>query len=193
MKKIKLNTKLFESLVPRDNYFLTLATSIINQQISTKAASSINKRFIALFGRRKITPQNLLLLSEDSLRSVGLSRGKVVYIRDLAAKFLDKTIDPRNFGEMSDEEIAEHLIQVKGIGPWTAHMFLIFALKRPNVLPVGDLAIVKGFERVFGLKKRPNIKQMEKLAKDYAGKHTYLSLHLWNSIDDGSADEMWGA
>lgn len=84
---------------------------------------------------------------------------------------------------MSDEEIKEHLIQVKGIGPWTGDMFLIFALNRPDVLPVGDLGILKGFKKVFNLKKHPSIKKMHQLAKPHTGKRTELSLYLWSSLE----------
>ncbi len=176
--------KLKRKLTPSKNFFLSLASSIIYQQISTKAGDSIYKKFLKLFGRKKPTPKLLLEIFEKDLRSAGLSNQKLSYLKDLARKLLDRTIDPRLFQKMSDEEVKSHLTQVKGIGPWTADMFLIFALNRPNVLPVGDLGIAKGFQRVFKLKSIPSEKTMIKLAKPYYQRHTFLSLYLWESIDE---------
>jgi len=176
-KKIKRRIK------PSKNFFLSLAGSIIYQQISTKAGDAIYARFIKLFGRKKPTPDNFLSISEVNLRSVGLSTQKISYLVDLASKFIDKTIDPKLIPKMGDDDVKEHLIRVKGIGPWTADMFLIFALNRPNILPVGDLGIKKGFKKVFGLKMLPSEKKMRILAKSNEGEHTYLSLYLWESIN----------
>ena len=187
MQKLEFKKKdLKRTLVPTENAFLSLARSIIGQQISTKAAASINTRFVKLFGKTKPSPKKLLTFTDAQMREAGLSRAKVVYLRDLAKKFLDKTIDPSLFKDMSDTEIKDHLVQVKGIGPWTADMFLIFALNRPNVLPVGDLAIVKSFKKVFNLKTLPNEKTMRSLAKPHEGSHTDLSLYLWQILDDNA-------
>jgi DNA-3-methyladenine glycosylase II len=183
MKKIKINKEDLRKLEKTKNPFLSLASSIISQQISLSAASSIRKRFVALFGKKKPNPKDLLKLSDNELRAAGLSRAKIIYIRDLAEKFLDKTINPKLFDKMSDEKIKEHLIQVKGIGPWTGDMFLIFALNRPDVLPVGDLGILKGFQKVFKLKKTPNVKKMHELSKPHVGRRTELSLYLWGSLE----------
>ncbi|MDB5254323.1 MAG: DNA-3-methyladenine glycosylase [Parcubacteria group bacterium] len=188
MKK-KLNfkaTELKRTLLPAQNAFLSLARSIVGQQISIKAAASINARLLSLFGKRKPSPTLLLSFTDKQLKEAGLSRSKVIYLRDLADKFLDKTIDPRKFPQMSDAEIKEHLTQVKGIGPWTADMFLIFALNRPNILPVGDLAIKKGFQKAFNLKLMPDEKKMRALAKEHEGEHTNLSLYLWQILDENA-------
>mgnify|MGYP000645617646 CR=1 FL=1 len=183
VKSIRINSKKLRKLERSKNPFLSLASSIISQQISLSAAGSIRKRFITLFGKKKPNPLDTLKFSDEELRAVGLSRSKIVYIRDLAEKFLNKTINPKHFDKMSDEDIKEHLIQVKGIGPWTGDMFLIFALNRPDVLPVGDLGVLKGFQKVFNLKKLPSIKKMQALAKPYVGKRTQLSLYLWGSLE----------
>ena len=180
LSKIKIRRK----LVLSENHFLSLARSIISQQISTKAATSINARFLALFNGRKPSPKLLLNIPEAELRSAGLSRSKVIYLVDLANKFLDKTINPKLFEEMTDAEIKEHLVRVKGVGPWTADMFLIFALNRPDVLPLGDLAIKKGFQKAFNLRSTPTEKTMLRLAKAHQGNHTNLSLYLWQILDD---------
>lgn len=183
MKQIKINKKKLRKLERTKNPFLSLASSIISQQISLSAAASIRKRFIALFGRKKPNPTDLLKFSDEALRGVGLSRSKVLYMRDLAQKFLDKTVDPKHFDKMSDQEIIEHLVQVRGIGVWTAEMFLIFALNRPDVLPLGDLGIKKGFQKVFKMRKLPDDKKMHGLAKPHLGQRTELSLYLWSSLD----------
>lgn len=117
------------------------------------------------------------------LKSAGISPQKAGYLKDLSEKFLDKTIDTKNFSRMTDAEVKEHLLQVKGIGPWTADMFLIFALNRPDILPVGDLGTKKGFQKVFNLKTLPTETQMLKLAEPHAGSRTELTLHLWGILD----------
>lgn len=163
---------------PRDP-FHSLIRSIISQQVSTKAAASILAKFKSLFGDTFPTPQEVLALSEDELRTAGLSRSKALYIRDLALKFTDGTIEPRKFPQMSNDDIVEHLVRVKGIGVWTAHMFLLFTLKRPDILPTLDLAIRKGFQVVYGLKKMPEHAQMEKLAAGWRKHASLASLYLW--------------
>ncbi len=175
--------KIKRKLTPSSNHFLSLCSSIVYQQISTKAGDSIYKRFLQLFRRKKPTPKNFLEISTKDLRSAGLSGQKTSYLNDLAKKFLDNTINSKDFSKMSDADIKEHLVRVKGVGPWTADMFLIFALNRPNILPVGDLGIKKGFQKVFGLKTLPSEKKMRLLAKFYEGEHTYLSLYLWEALD----------
>ncbi len=177
------NKKIKRKLKPSNNHFLSLCSSIIYQQISTKAGDSIYKRFLQLFGNKKLIPKNFLEIPTKDLRSAGLSGQKASYLNDLAQKFLDGTLDSKSFSKMSDKEIKEHLVRVKGVGPWTADMFLIFALNRPNILPVGDLGIRKGFQKVFGLKTLPSEKRMRLLAKSYEGEHTSLSLYLWQSLD----------
>jgi DNA-3-methyladenine glycosylase II len=180
---LRIDKSKLRKLSPTKDPFLSLVRSIIYQQISTKAGDSINKRFLALFGLKKPTPKTLLAFNEEKLRSAGLSGQKVKYLRDLSEKFLNKTINPKNFSIMSDTEITEHLTQVKGIGKWTADMFLIFALNRPNILPVGDLGVQKSFQKVFNLRKLPDEKRMRKLAREHDGAHTELALFMWYSID----------
>jgi DNA-3-methyladenine glycosylase II len=170
---------------PKDP-FTALARSIIFQQISGKAASAILGRFLALFPGGKPTPAALLKLRTAQLRKAGLSNQKVLYLRDLAKRFLDGTIEPRKFPKMTDEEIREHLLVVKGIGRWTADMFLMFTLHRPDVLPTGDLAIQKGFQKVFNMRALPDAKKMEKLARDWSPHRTVASLYLWRVVDDGT-------
>jgi len=196
-KKLPIHHKTIQKLSPSKNAFASLARSIIYQQISGKAANAIMKKFLGLFFKlpakefsawsdfKKFPkPAQVLALTDEQFQSAGISPQKRGYLRDLATKFLDKTIVPKKFPKMSDEEIREHLIAVKGIGRWTADMFLIFALNRPNVLPVGDLAIQKGFMKVFGLRTMPDEIKMRRLARDYEGDHTQLSLYLWHNLDN---------
>ena len=182
--KIKINKKKLTKLSPSRNHFLSLASSIIYQQISTRAGDAIYKKFLALFKKRKPTPKLFLKLSLAELKSAGLSPQKMSYLKDLAEKFLDKTINTRNFHKMTNNEVKEHLVRVKGVGPWTADMFLIFALNRRDILPVGDLGTQKGFQKAFKLKKLPNEKMMRKLAEPHKGRRTELTLYLWQILDN---------
>ena len=172
-------------LVYSSNAFRALARSIVYQQLSGKAAGTIFKRFIGLYPKKKFpTPLDVLDTTIVQLRSVGLSEQKANYLRDLAAKFKDKTVDPKHFHKMSDAEISAHVITVKGIAQWSADMFLIFALNRPNVLPTGDLGIQKGAQIFFKLRTLPKPEQLRKLAKPYEGNHTVFSLYLWKLADE---------
>ena len=118
------------------------------------------------------------------LREVGLSNQKASYLHDLATKFADKTVDPKHFHKMTDARISEHVIRVKGIAQWSADMFLIFALNRPNVLPTGDLGIQKGAQLFFKLRILPKPEKLCKLAKPYEGNHTVFSLYMWKLADE---------
>jgi len=165
--------------------FQALCESIIYQQISNSAATSILRRFVALFPNTTFpSPEDVIKIKTEKLRGAGLSGQKAAYLKDLAAKFKDGTINPKLFSTMSDAEIIEHVVAVKGIGEWTAHMFLMFTLARPDVLPTGDLGIQKGFQKLFGLKKKPSPKQMQKLAESWAGHRTVASMYLWRLLDE---------
>lgn len=181
-KKLKINKKQLRTISPSKNHFLSLARAIIYQQISTKAGNAIYAKFLALFGKKKPNPKDYLNFSITQLKSAGISPQKSGYLRDLSEKFLDKTINSKLFPKMTDGEVKEHLLQVKGIGPWTADMFLIFALNRKDVLPVGDLGTRKGFQKAFNLRALPSEKQMLKLAQPHNGQRTILTLHLWEIL-----------
>src|SRR3989344_1630962 len=164
--------------------FQSLAEAIVYQQLSGKAAGTILKRFVALFPKKKFpAPQDVLRIKTEKLRSAGLSGQKALYLKDLAAKFNDGTINPELFPKMSDAEIIEHIVTVKGIGEWTAQMFLMFTLARPDVLPTGDLGIQKAFQKVFSLKQKPSPEKMEKLARCWAGHRTVACFYLWRTLD----------
>ncbi len=186
-------------LLPRrehsNNVFRALAESIVYQQLSGKAAAVILKRFVSLFpltsqkatkGEQQSfpTPQQVLAIKIEKLRSAGLSNQKATYLKDLAAKFKEGTVSPRGIQKMSDEEVIVHVTKVKGVGVWTAQMFLMFTLGRPDVLPVGDLGIQKGFKKLFKLKTLPTPAQMERLSKNWAGHRSAACFYLWRLLDE---------
>lgn len=162
--------------------FEALCRAIVGQQLSVKAASTIYARFRALY--KDLTPKAVARTSLEKFRSVGLSQQKASYVVDLAHKFLDGTIDPTQFTQMSDDELRAHVVAVKGIGRWTADMFLMFTLHRPDVLPTGDLGIQKGMQKLFKLKTLPTPEKMEKLAEPWRPYRTVACRYVWNSLDN---------
>jgi DNA-3-methyladenine glycosylase II len=165
--------------------FQSLVRSIIYQQVTGKAAAAIMARFVALYpGEEFPSPLTVRDTSIETLRSAGLSGQKAAYIKDLAEKCTDGTIDERLLPAMSNDEVVEHLVRVKGIGEWTAHMFLITTLERLDVLPVGDLGIQKGFKALYKLRKLPTPKKMEQLAKPWRPFASVASWYLWRVADD---------
>ena len=167
---------------PHSDHFGALVSSIIYQQITGRAAETIQNRFKKLF-KNSFTPKELLGLKLQHFKNSGISPQKQKYLIDLAEKFLDGTVNPDNFHKMTDEEIRAHLIAVKGIGRWTADMFLMFTLVRLDVLPTGDLGIQKGFQKVFNMKKLPSVRKMEQLAKNWSPYKTFASWYLWRVAD----------
>ena len=168
--------------------FAALCRSIIYQQLSGKAAGTIHERFLLLFPKKKPTPKLLLKHEREVLRAAGLSNQKTDYLYDLSRKFVEGFIKPEKFPEMTDEEIREHLVAVKGIGVWTADMFLMFTLGRLDVLPTLDLGIKKGFKKLFKLKELPDATKMEKLAKTWHPYCTIASCYLWRLADEGNVN-----
>lgn len=175
------------SIRPHTRYFHTLVGSIISQQLSTKAADTIHKRFLALYApTRSPRPEQILATPDEDLRGTGISYPKVSYIKDIAAKTEDGTLKFNRLSKMSDDEIIKMLTTVKGIGVWTVHMFLIFSLGRMDVLPVGDLGIRRGIQLAYGFDELPNPEQIEKVA-DENGWRPYCSIaswYLWRSLEN---------
>jgi DNA-3-methyladenine glycosylase II len=173
------------NLQPHREYFNSLLRAIIGQQLSVKAASSIYAR-LAEYYKHKPTAQDLINTEISILRSFGLSNAKAVYVKDLSTKILNKEIQLKNFHKKTDEEILYNLIKVKGIGVWTAQMFLAFTLGRTDVLPYSDLGIRKSIMLNYGLRKLPDEKKIKKLAKDnnWHPYCTIASLYLWKSLDN---------
>ena len=164
--------------------FNGLIQSIISQQLSTKAAATIYKRFIGLLPEgHGPAPHHVVPLEDEALRSVGLSRQKISYLRDLSQKVLDGSLQPDQLANLSDDAVVEALMRVKGVGRWTADMILIFRLLRPDVLPVGDLGIVKAIQKAYGLRKTPDARRMLKIAEPWRPYRSVASWYLWKSLD----------
>ena len=162
--------------------FSSLAEAIVYQQLNGKAAATIFKRFAALAGE-PIKPDGILKLSDEQLRSVGLSKQKSAYLKDLAAKVASGALDFSRLPDLSDEEVIKQLTQVKGIGVWTAHMFLIFSLRRPNVLPTGDYGVQMAVKKHYRKRKLPKPKDMEKIARPWEPYRSVACWYLWRSLD----------
>lgn len=168
--------------------FEALLRAIAYQQLSGKAAATIHGRVLALFPRRRPEPQGLLALPESRLREAGLSGAKTRAVRDLAAKTLDGTVPlPKEIAAMSDGDILQRLIQVRGVGRWTAEMLLIFDLGRPDILPLDDLGIRKGFQRVYGMKKLPAARTMTRRGRHWQPFRSAASWYLWKAADGAAA------
>ena len=171
------------------NSFRSLVKAIIFQQLSGRAAANIYQRFVNLFpGWSFPKPADVLAVPVSRLRGAGLSSNKAAYIHNLAMKYVDGFVQPRRFGQKSDEEIIQLLTQIKGIGTWTVHMFLIFGLNRPDVLPVGDLGLQKGFQRFFRLRAVPSPEIMQRLAEPSKPYRTIASWYLWRVADTRMPD-----
>jgi DNA-3-methyladenine glycosylase II len=161
-----------------------LLRSIVGQQLSTKAASTIYGRMIDIFGGHAPTPKQLLAADPDEIRAAGLSRPKIAYLRDLAQHVEDGTLELDRLDELPDEEVSAQLTAIKGLGQWTADMFLMFHLRRPDVLPVGDQGIRRAVQVEYRMRKLPDPKRLEKVARPWRPHRTLACLFLWSSLDN---------
>ncbi|HEX8726830.1 MAG TPA: DNA-3-methyladenine glycosylase [Gemmatimonadaceae bacterium] len=168
-----------------NSHFHHLVRAIVYQQLSGKAAGTIHARFCALFPRKHVEPERLLAFSDATLRSVGLSRQKIGYLRDLAEKVHTGAVPLDRVRHMSDHAIIEHLVQVKGVGRWTAQMFLMFRLGRPDVLPELDLGIQNAVQRAYGLRRRPAPKDIERIGAAWSPYSSVACWYLWRFVDAG--------
>ncbi len=169
------------TLASRGDAFQTLARSIIGQQISVKAAQSVWNRFAAAVG--EMQPKRVLRLSEPQLRACGLSGQKVKYLRDLSERFAAGTLDVRRWHEMDDESLIEDLVQVKGIGRWTAEMFLIFYLTRPDVFPLGDLGLQRALSLHYNKGRKVSDRRIAALSRLWTPWRSVATWYLWRSLD----------
>jgi DNA-3-methyladenine glycosylase II len=167
----------------RNPGFETLVRSIVYQQLSGKVASVIFGRLVVAVTGGQLTPEGILKLTPARMRKAGLSKQKTAYIRDLARKTKRGALDFALLPSLSDEKVIAMLTQVKGIGVWTAHMFLMFALERPNVLPTGDLGIRMAIRKEYGMDELPNAKEIEERAAGWHPYCTVASWYLWRSLD----------
>lgn len=172
---------------PHTNYYDELARIIIGQQLSVKAADAIEKKFLALFGAQTMpAPKLILTKSVEEMRTAGLSRAKATYIRDLAQHVEDGTVRFSHLDALSNTEVSAELVRVKGIGQWTADMFLMFCMGRLDVLPVGDLGIRTGVKKLYGLGELPDAAATQSIAKKYHWQ-PYTSVaawYIWQSLDN---------
>src|SRR4051812_36431617 len=164
-------------------HFDALARSIIYQQLSTKAAGTIHGRFLDLFPDHHATPDRLLAIPEEKLRSVGLSKQKLSYLRDLAEKVHTGALPLDHLDSLGDQEIIDYLIQVKGIGVWTAQMFLMFRLGRLDVLPDLDLGIRNAIKKAYRVRGVPNAKRIAKIGAPWRPYASIACWYLWRSLD----------
>jgi DNA-3-methyladenine glycosylase II len=168
---------------PQDAYG-ALLRAIVGQQLSVAAARTIYGRFTELFGGRTPSPEELLEVDPDALRGVGLSRAKANYVRSLAEHVVSGELELERLDELSDELVTAEVTAVKGLGQWTADMFLIFHLGRPDVLPVGDLGVRRAVERLYGLEALPSAAELEALGERWRPYRSLAALYLWESLDN---------
>jgi DNA-3-methyladenine glycosylase II len=172
----------FRNHLPSDSY-ATLVRAIAGQQLSNAAAASIYNKLLDRYGGRAPTPAEILAEDPEELRvAAGLSHAKVRYLRSLAEHVLDGSLDLDHLDELSDDEVTAELVAVKGLGLWSAHMFLIIHLRRPDVLPVGDLGIRKAIMNLYGLPELPSPAQVTEIGEAWRPYRTLASLFLWRSL-----------
>ena len=172
------------TIAPRKDPVQSLSRAIVSQQLSGKAADTIWGRFLAIYPKGKFpAPAAILATPDQTLRAAGLSGAKAAAIKDLARHVLEDKVVPKRLPKLTDEEVAAMLLPVRGIGPWSVDMFLMFFLARPDVLPVGDLGIRKGMQKHFGLRKLPEAYRMIALAEPWRPYRTIASWYMWRLLE----------
>ncbi len=166
-----------------DQYFTSLCSEIIGQQLSGRVADVLFERFEKLFARKRVTPRGVLQRSEEALRGTGMSWSKARFMRDLAGHVLTKSLQLDQLAQLPDQDVIKELTRVKGIGPWTAEMFLMFTLSRPDVFSYGDLGLRRAMKKLYGFKKDPTVRQMEKIVSKWKPYRTFAARILWKSLE----------
>ena len=166
------------------NYFIVLCNAIIGQQISVAAADAITIRFNKLFNGHSPTPQGVIKLPDIDLRKAGLSKQKVAYLKDLSFHFYEKILRPHRLHHMGNDEVICQLTRVHGIGRWTAEMFLIFSLNRPDVLPVGDLGLQLALKKLYRMRQLPTVKRMRTIGRKWNPLETVGTWYAWRAQDE---------
>ena len=174
------------TLSQSSDYSADLCEAIVNQQLSEKAGRTIYNRFLDLLPNRVVTPTGVLALTEESIRTAGMSWSKVRFIKSLATSFIEKHIDFDTIHTRTDEEVLAQLITLHGIGKWSAEMFLMFSLGRENIFSFGDVALRRAIEKIYGFKKEPTGKQIEKIVQKWSPYKTYACRILWRSLDSNN-------
>ncbi len=173
---------------PRGDAYAALLRTVIGQQLSAKAAFTIHGRVLELYGGRNPAPEELLETGEQDLRAAGLSGRKVEYLRDLARHVLDGELEVDRMAELSDEEVIAEIVAVRGLGEWSAQMFLMFHLERPDVLPTGDLGIRRAVQVEYGLDDLPDPDELTRIAEPWRPRRTLACLYLWESLANVPVD-----
>jgi DNA-3-methyladenine glycosylase II len=166
------------------NYFSRLCREIIGQQLSDKSSEAILLRFTKLFSNRRARPSDVIDLPHETLRKTGMSHAKARYVRNLAEAILGGELDVSRLDRLTDREVIAELIKVKGIGPWTSEMFLMFVLGREDIFSHGDLGLRKGIKKIYKFKKDPTKKQIENIISRWSPYKTYASRVLWMSLEN---------
>ena len=167
-----------------EDYFWSLTRSVIYQQISGKAAKKISDRYLKLFSKgSKMSPVDVIKIDIEKIQSVGISRQKSGYIKNIANAFDEGLVNETQLHKLSDKEIIDQLVKIKGVGRWTAEMFLIFTLRRPDVFPVTDLGVQKGFQIYYDLDELPSIDMMNEKSENWKPYRTIMSLYLWFAVE----------
>jgi DNA-3-methyladenine glycosylase II len=174
---------------PAMDPFPALVRTITSQQISTKAAATIHGRLVALMPGG-VHPEALLALTDDHLRQAGLSRQKTAYLRDLASKVGSGELPVASLHELDDDQVIDAIVKVKGLGRWSAEMFLMFRLRRPDVLPVDDLGIVNAIQRLYGLRKKPKPDRIRKIGEVWRPYRTVACWYLWRSLENTPVEDQ---
>ena len=167
---------------PKPDAYGALLRTIVGQQLSAKAARTIYERVLDLYGGKTPSPDQILATSESDLRGAGLSGRKVEYIRDLAAHVKSGELELDRLGELSDEEVIEEIVAVRGLGRWSAEMFLIFHLERPDVISGGDLGIRRAIQLTLGLDEMPTPQEVEEIGERWSPHRSLASIYLWESL-----------
>ena len=168
----------------RFDHFTMLVRAIVFQQLSTKAATTIYNRLLERMPGGVANPHSIAAMSDEALRAAGISRQKAAYLRDLAGRVAAGDVPLDSIESLPDEEVVAALTRVKGIGRWTAEMFLIFRLQRPDVLPVGDLGILNAIQRAYRLRKKPTAKRLQKIGEPWRPYRSIACWYLWRSLDN---------
>jgi len=167
-----------------NNIFFSLVESIISQQLSVKASDTIVKRFVALYTDKKVTPEQTLRLTREHLRNVGMSWNKADYVQNIARAIIENKLDIANLDNLTDEEVITQLTQIKGIGRWTAEMFLMFTLGREDIFSVGDVGLQNAIQKLYKFKTKPTTNQMLKISAKWKPYRTYACRILWMYKDN---------
>jgi len=184
-EKLDLELRPIEVLAqPPATFFTNLCESIVSQQLSVKASDTIWKRFISLFPNQEVIPSSILAKTDDELRSVGISRGKAIYLKALSEAVVTQKIEMEKLPNLNNEEVIHALVQVKGIGQWTAEMFMMFTLGREDIFSLGDLGLKNAINRWYGQPDQPlTIEEIKNLITNWAPYKTYAAKILWRSLE----------